>query len=87
MPLSPSIYEENRWAKFREIYMQQLEQKAEDRFIRLPELMYITGRKRSTIYRDIKEGNFPKQFKLGNSRSVGWLSTEVYRWLQNQDRA
>ncbi|UNM00903.1 helix-turn-helix transcriptional regulator [Ectopseudomonas mendocina] len=65
--------------------MQQLEQKAEDRFIRLPELIHITGRKRSTIYRDIKEGSFPKQFKLGR-RSVGWLSTEVHRWMQSQNR-
>ncbi|MEZ6827556.1 MULTISPECIES: helix-turn-helix transcriptional regulator [Pseudomonadaceae] len=66
--------------------MQQLEQKTEDRFIRLPELIHITGRKRSTIYRDIKKGTFPKQFKLG-CRSVGWLSTEVFMWMQSQNRA
>ncbi|MFI8692654.1 AlpA family phage regulatory protein [Stutzerimonas kunmingensis] len=41
---------------------------------------------RSTIYRDIKEGTFPKQFKLG-CRSVGWLSTEVFMWMKGQNRA
>ncbi|WP_235538880.1 helix-turn-helix transcriptional regulator [Pseudomonas aeruginosa] len=45
------------------------------------------GKKRSTIYRDIAAGTFPAPYDLGNSRSVGWLSTEIYAWILNRPRA
>lgn len=48
--------------------------------IRLPEVKKITGLPRSTIYRYIKQNNFPKQVPLGN-RSVGWIREEVLSWV------
>jgi prophage regulatory protein len=53
----------------------------EKRVIRLKEVELKTGLPRSTIYRQIKAGKFPRQFLLGGSRSVGWWSSEVDEWL------
>lgn len=56
------------------------------RFLRLPEVEKISGKKRSTIYRDIAAGTFPAPYDLGNSRSVGWLSTEISAWVLSRPR-
>jgi prophage regulatory protein len=39
-----------------------------------------TGLSRSTIYRYIKDGVFPKPVPLG-PRAVGWLESEVSEWI------
>jgi prophage regulatory protein len=57
------------------------------RFLRLPEVEKTVGKKRSTIYRDIAAGTFPAPYDLGNSRSVGWLSTEISAWILSRPRA
>ncbi len=50
------------------------------RIIRLKEVIYSTGLARSTIYRYIGEGTFPKSVSLGD-RCVGWVDTEVQEWI------
>ncbi len=50
------------------------------RIIRLKEVIYSTGLARSTIYRYIGEGTFPKPVSLGD-RCVGWVDTEVQEWI------
>ena len=52
----------------------------EDRILRLPEVLALTGLSRSTIYPRVEEGTFPKQINLG-SRAVGWLDSDVQNWL------
>ena len=56
------------------------------RFLRLPDVEKATGKKRSTIYRDIAAGKFPAPYDLGSSRSVGWLSTEISAWILSRPR-
>jgi prophage regulatory protein len=46
------------------------------RIIRLPEVMAATGESRSTIYKRISDGKFPKPVKLG-PKSVGWVEEEI----------
>lgn len=58
----------------------------EKRFLRLPEVEFVVGKKRSTIYRDIAAGKFPAPYELGSSRSVGWLSTEINAWILGRSR-
>ena len=58
----------------------------EPRFLRLPEVELVVGKKRSTIYRDIAAGKFPAPYDLGSSRSVGWLSTEISAWILSRPR-
>jgi prophage regulatory protein len=38
--------------------------------------MEATGESRSTIYKRISEGEFPKPVKLG-AKSVGWVADEI----------
>lgn len=50
------------------------------KILRLKAVMEMTGLARSTIYKYIAEGQFPKQTKLG-VRCVGWLHEEIEEWL------
>ena len=40
-----------------------------------------TGLSRSSIYRLIDEGDFPKAVKLGK-RTLSWPDTEIEDWIQ-----
>ena len=44
------------------------------KILRLPQVEDATGESRSTIYKRISEGEFPKPVKLG-TKSVGWPKT------------
>ncbi|MBF8805592.1 helix-turn-helix transcriptional regulator [Pseudomonas asiatica] len=50
------------------------------RIIRLKEVIDSTGLARSTIYKYIGEGSFPKPVSLGE-RCVGWVDSEVHDWI------
>lgn len=50
------------------------------RVIRLKEVIGTTGLTRSTVYKYIAEGTFPKPVSLGE-RCVGWLESEVLAWI------
>ena len=49
------------------------------RLMRLPEVIQLTGVSRSTIYRWMANGEFPKQISLG-ANTVAWLETDVGDW-------
>lgn len=51
------------------------------KLIRIKDVMDRTGLARSTIYKYISEGKFPKPIKLG-SRAVAWVETEIDGWIQ-----
>ena len=55
----------------------------EDRMIRLPEICRLTGISKSTIYRLIGQGRFPKSVSGGDRLSL-WRLREVMAW--NRDR-
>lgn len=42
--------------------------------------MDSTGLARSTVYKFIAEGRFPKPVKLG-ARMVAWVESEVQEWI------
>lgn len=50
------------------------------RIIRLQEVIDSTGLARSTIYKYIAAGTFPKPVSLGD-RCRGWLLSEVEGWI------
>jgi prophage regulatory protein len=50
---------------------------------RLPKVINITGLGRSTIYRDIKLGNFPRPIQLGK-KAVGWKSNDIDEWIESR---
>jgi len=58
-----------------------------DVFILLPDVLEITGGKsRTTIWRWIRAGIFPKPRKLGPN-SNGWLRSEIATWVQSRESA
>ena len=57
--------------------------KVQPRFLRLAEVLEMTGMGKTFIYDRMKEGTFPKQIQLG-SRSVVWNEQEVIKWMEDR---
>ena len=53
------------------------------RFLRLHQVKDITGLSRSTIYRYMDHGMFPKHYDLG-PRTVAWLEQDIQGWIQQR---
>jgi len=75
----------------------QATEKPKRSFIRLNEVMSRTGYGRTSIYRKMEDGSFPKSLKLGgppkdpnefDSRAIAWIEEEVDQWIESriQDR-
>lgn len=52
-----------------------------DRFIRLPEVIELTGLSEATLRRKEKAGLFPARVRLGPN-AVAWRQSEVADWMQ-----
>ena len=48
--------------------------------MKLKDVMHTTGLARSTVYKYISDGNFPKPVSLGE-RNVAWLQSEIEDWI------
>tara|TARA_B100000809_G_scaffold72419_1_gene70138 strand:+ start:283 stop:546 length:264 start_codon:yes stop_codon:yes gene_type:complete len=67
--------------------------KPKTRLIRLNEVLSRTGYGRTSIYRKMEEGTFPKCLKLGppindhtkfDSRAIAWIEHEVDQWVESR---
>jgi len=62
----------------------------QSRVLRRHEVEHVTGLTRTTIYRQIAAGAFPKPIKIGTKAS-GWLEAEIADWqkrrIAERDRA
>ncbi len=52
-----------------------------NRILRIRTVLERTGLSRSTLYRKIEQGTFPRQFKIAD-RCVGWREAAVEAWLR-----
>jgi len=52
-------------------------------FIRLNVVQEITSLSKSTIYRLISEGEFPKQIQIGK-RAVVWVRSDINDWINQK---
>jgi prophage regulatory protein len=52
--------------------------------LRLPAVKHQTGLSRSTLYKLVSLGRFPKQIDLGGGRAVGWLESDVQAWIKSR---
>ena len=68
-------------------------QSPQKRLIRLSEVMSRTGYGRTSIYRKMEDGSFPRSVKLGgppedpeafDSRAVAWIEDEVEQWIESR---
>jgi prophage regulatory protein len=66
----------------REVHLPRIQQSAvsRPRSLRLPQVIGMTGLKKTTIYALQKAGQFPHCVSL-TTTAVGWLETEVEDWL------
>jgi prophage regulatory protein len=53
-----------------------------DRILRIGNVLKITGLSRSTLYRKVQRGEFPKQIKL-SERCSGWRQSSVHAWMSD----
>ncbi|EHU5196865.1 AlpA family phage regulatory protein [Vibrio vulnificus] len=53
--------------------------------INLKEVIYLTGLKRSSIYKFMDEGHFPKSISIGG-RSVMWQECAIEYWIMTKIR-
>ncbi len=53
-----------------------------ERIIRLGAVLERTGLSRSTLYRKVADGSFPRQVAISR-RCVGWRASELELWLRN----
>jgi prophage regulatory protein len=51
--------------------------------IRRKQVQERTGLSRSSIYKLMKEGKFPKSVAL-SQRSIGWRSSHIDQWLEER---
>lgn len=52
---------------------------SQNRILRLPDVVHLTGMKRSWLYRESAAGRFPQQVKIG--RASGWDAQAVDEWI------
>lgn len=58
-----------------------IEDSNDDRIMRLPEVIRVTGHCRSMIYLLMREDRFPRSVKTGK-RSVGWARSAVKTYIR-----
>ena len=57
--------------------------RAQSRILRMREVEHRCGLKKSSIYRMIAEGTFPRNLSLGGS-ARGWLECEIDDWIASR---
>ena len=55
---------------------------APDRILRIKTVLERTGLSRSTLYRKIERGTFPRQVRI-SVRCAGWRESAVNGWLKD----
>ena len=53
-----------------------------DRILRISTVLDRTGLSRSTLYRKIQNGSFPRQVAI-STRCTGWRESDVNAWMRN----
>jgi len=56
---------------------------APGRLLKIADVVHETSLHRATIYRRIKEGEFPPPIRLGKLR-VAWAERDIEAWKQHQ---
>lgn len=51
--------------------------------IKISEIIHRTAKSRSSIYKAINDGKFPKAYKNGD-RAVAWLTIDIDAWIDAQ---
>jgi len=55
---------------------------ATDRKLRINAVFHKTGLNRSTLYRKVQAGTFPRQIRI-SARCIGWREFGIVAWIHN----
>ncbi|WP_102397585.1 helix-turn-helix transcriptional regulator [Vibrio cyclitrophicus] len=53
-----------------------------DKLITIKEMMELIGKKRSTIYKMVKDGRLPRPVVV-NNRTQGWTLSSYEKWIES----
>ena len=53
------------------------------KILRLDDVKSKTGLGRTTIYDQVRAGDFPRPIKI-SSRAIGWIDEEIEGWVQDR---
>ena len=58
----------------------------EPAILRLQQVKELTGLSKTTLWRRVRDGEFPPALRLGGpkSRAVGWRRSDVEQWLRER---
>jgi len=60
------------------------ERQAGPRFLRIADVVYLTGLPPSSVYERMAAGKFPKSIPLGpDARVRAWIEADVIEWQEN----
>ncbi|ELX2276459.1 TPA: helix-turn-helix transcriptional regulator [Yersinia enterocolitica] len=59
----------------------------QERILRKKEVLHLTGISNATVYRLIAKGDFPAAKKLTGGRAVGWLESDITKWVNSRKPA
>jgi prophage regulatory protein len=63
---------------------------SDERYLKVGDVVSWLGVARSTIYRWVDEGHFPKPIVLGPEKdrnsTMRWSQTEIEKWLESRPR-
>ena len=60
---------------------------ASRRVLRIAETLDKSGLCRSSVYKLMAQGEFPRPIKLGSTKAVGWLESDIEDWIDQQVEA
>jgi prophage regulatory protein len=52
------------------------------KFLKLPEVIEITGKSRSSIFSSIQKGCFPAPLKIG-PKAIAWATESIRQWQES----
>ena len=64
-----------------------MEKQVLTKILRSKQVEDITGYSRVTLWRMIKNGEFPSPRKTGKGNRIGWLENEIAEWQHSLPRA
>lgn len=55
-------------------------------FIKLPQVLYLTGLGRTSIYKLMKNNAFPQATSFG-ARRIAWKRSDIQNWIESKIQA
>ncbi|NVH69329.1 AlpA family transcriptional regulator [Burkholderia pseudomallei] len=55
----------------------------ENRILRVEQVLTMVPLKKSTIYKHMQAGIFPRPIKIG-PKAVGWLYADIQQWINDR---